>query len=217
LARRGQGRPGAAAGGFTIVELLATLMIVSLLFALILPNLDALVPSARLRGSGSRIQAELEWARSEARIQGKRMAVEFDLDRGRWRLVFPPEQRLTRDEDESALAERPDDWQELETDVRFAGLGDARSGLAQRGTYRVVFDEYGFTADQVIVLQRTSDPEHTWSMALSGLSGKSDTTESETGEKSAPTAPASRSSKPWWRSRSCPPSSSATSASAPPR
>lgn len=186
MARRGQGRPGAAAGGFTIVELLATLMIVSLLFALILPNLDALVPSARLRGSGSRIQAELEWARSEARIQGKRMAVELDLDRGRWRLVYPPEQRLTRDEDESALAERPDDWSGLDEDVRFAGAGDGKAGLAQKGLYRVVFDEYGFTADQSIVLQRASEPDHTWTLSITGLSGKADAFESERGEKPLP-------------------------------
>ena len=59
-----------AAGGFTLVELLATLMVVGLLFALVLPNLGALVPAARLRGSGVRIRSELEWARSEARIQG---------------------------------------------------------------------------------------------------------------------------------------------------
>ena len=32
-----------AAGGFTLVELLATLMVVGLLFALVLPNLGALV------------------------------------------------------------------------------------------------------------------------------------------------------------------------------
>jgi len=186
LTRRGHGQPSTAAGGFTIVELLATLMIVGMLFALVLPNLDALVPSARLRGSGSRIQAELEWARSEARIQGKRMAVELDLDRGRWRLVYPPEQRLTRDEDESALAERPDDWSGLDEDVRFAGAGDGKAPLAQKGLYRVVFDEYGFTADQSIVLQRKSEPDHTWTLTVTGLSGKAETFESERGEKPLP-------------------------------
>ncbi len=173
-------------GGFTLVELLATLMVVGLLFALVLPNLGTLVPAARLRGSGVRIRSEMEWARSEARIQGKRMAVEFDLGRGIWRLVYPPEQRLTRDEDESTLAERPDDWMELEEDVRFAGAGDGKSGLAQRGLYRVVFDEYGFTGDQVLVLELKSDPRRTWTLRIHGLSGRADAFESETGEKPLP-------------------------------
>ncbi|MFN9703213.1 MAG: Tfp pilus assembly protein FimT/FimU [Planctomycetota bacterium] len=182
--RRGQ-RQGAA-GGFTLVELLATLMVVGLLFALVLPNLGALVPAARLRGSGARIRSELEWARSEARIQGKRMVVEFDLDRSMWRLVYPPEQRLTRDEDEAALAERPDDWVQLEEDVRFAGAGDGKSGLATKGLYRVAFDEYGFTGDQVLVLDLKSEPMRTWTLRIHGLSGRADASESETGEKPLP-------------------------------
>lgn len=176
------------AGGFTLVELLATLMVVGLLFALVLPNLGALVPAARLRGSGARIRSELEWARSEARIQGKRMAAEFDLDRGIWRLVYPPEQRLTRDEDEDALAERPDDWIELEEDVRFAGAGDGKNGLAQKGLYRLAFDEQGFTGDQVVILQLKSDPNHTWTLRINGLTGRADQFESETGEKPVPPA-----------------------------
>jgi Tfp pilus assembly protein FimT len=152
----------------------------------VLPNLGALVPAARLRGSGVRIRSELEWARSEARIQGKRMAAEFDLDRGIWRLVYPPEQRLTRDEDESTLVERPDDWVELEEDVGFAGAGDGKSGLAQKGLYRVVFDEYGFTGDQVLVLHLKSQPMRTWTLRIHGLSGRADAFESETGEKPLP-------------------------------
>ncbi|MCA3007842.1 MAG: prepilin-type N-terminal cleavage/methylation domain-containing protein [Phycisphaerales bacterium] len=181
-------RPGQqrAADGFTLVELLATLVVVGLLFAIVLPNLGALVPAARLRGSGVRIRSELEWARSEARIQGKRMAAEFDLDRGIWRLVYPPEQRLTRDEDESTLVERPDDWVELEEDVGFAGAGDGKSGLAQKGLYRVAFDEYGFTGDQVLVLHLKSQPMRTWTLRIHGLSGRADTFESETGEKPLP-------------------------------
>ena len=173
-------------GGFTIVELLSTMMILGLLLAIVMPNLGALVPGARLRGSGNRIRSELEWARSEARIQGKRMAVEFDLDRAIWRLVYPPEQRLTRDEDESSLAERPDVWLELEDDVKFVGAGDGKAGLAQKGLYRVVFDEYGFTGDQVVILSLDSEPQRTWTLRIHGLSGRADVVESETGEKPLP-------------------------------
>lgn len=173
-------------GGFTIIELLSTMMILGLLLAIVMPNLGALVPGARLRGSGNRIRSEMEWARSEARIQGKRMAVEFDLDRAIWRLVYPPEQRLTRDEDESTLAERPDVWLELEEDVKFVGAGDGKAGLAQKGLYRVVFDEYGFTGDQVLILSLASEPQRTWTLRIHGLSGRADVVESETGEKPLP-------------------------------
>lgn len=173
-------------GGFTIIELLVTFMILALLFAIIVPNLGALVPSARLRGSGSQILRELDWVRSEARIQGKRMAMEFDLDRARWRIVYPPEQQLTRDQEAWTLEERPDQWVDLETDVRFVGAGDGKTGLASRNVYRLIFDEYGFTGDQVLVLGLQSDPQLTWTMTIQGLNGRVDVLESEKAEVPLP-------------------------------
>jgi prepilin-type N-terminal cleavage/methylation domain-containing protein len=175
-------RPTATTAGFTLMELLVTLAILSLLFALVVPNLGALVPSARLQGSGNIIKRELDWVRSEARIQGKRMVMEFDLDRARWRIVYPPEQRLTRDQDLSTLEERPDHWQELEPDVVFAGATDARSGMTSKGIYRLIFDEYGFTADQIVALKLKSDAEQIWAFSINGLSGRITVSESEQGE-----------------------------------
>lgn len=172
----------AAVRGFSIIEILVTLMILSLLFAIVVPNLGALVPSARLRASGSKIRRELDWVRSEARIQGKPMVMEFDLDKATWCIVYPPEQRLTRDQDLSTLEEHPDQAVALETDVNFISAGDGNS-VASHGKYRLVFDEYGFTGDQVLVLGLKSDPQMTWALTIQGLSGKVDVTESEKGEK----------------------------------
>ncbi|MBL8754913.1 MAG: prepilin-type N-terminal cleavage/methylation domain-containing protein [Planctomycetes bacterium] len=172
----------ASTRGFTLVELLVVLALLALTFALIVPNIGALVPSARLSASGKQILRELDWVRSEARIQGKRMGIEFDLERGIWRIVYPPEQQLTRDQDASALEERPDQWIELETDVVFAGAGDDKAGMTRKGVYRLQFDEYGFTGDQVLVLQLKSNPDMVWSLKISGLSGRVEVEESETGE-----------------------------------
>lgn len=176
----------ARACGFTLIELLVTLMIVGLLLAIVVPNLGALVPTARLRGSGGQIQRTLDWVRSEARIQGKRMQMDFDLEHAQWRIVYPPEQRLTRDQDESTLAELPDTYEALEKDVYFVGVGDGKAGLTSHGEYRLIFDEYGFTGDQVLVLGLKSDPTLTWSMMIHGLSGKVEVIESEKGEKPMP-------------------------------
>lgn len=169
-------------GGFTLMELLVTMTLLALVFAIVVPNLGAIVPEARLEGSGKQIMRQLDWVRSEARIQGKQMNVDFDLDKSRWRIVFPPEQQLTRDQDEWTLEEHPDDWQPLEKDVVFGGVGDARNGLATRGVYRLTFDEYGFTGDQQIVLRLRSDETLVWSMTLLGLSGHTDVEKSEQGQ-----------------------------------
>lgn len=164
------------------MELLVTLTILSLMFAIVVPNLGMFVPSARLEGSGKQILRHLDWVRSEARIQGKPMSIDFDLDRQRWRIVYPPEQQLTRDQDAWTLEERTDHWQELEQDVVFAGIGDVVHGLATKGLYRLTFDEYGFTADQLLVLKLASDGDMVWSMSILGLSGRTSVLQSETGE-----------------------------------
>ena len=45
----------ASTRGFTLVELLVVLALLALTFALIVPNIGALVPSARLSASGKQI------------------------------------------------------------------------------------------------------------------------------------------------------------------
>jgi prepilin-type N-terminal cleavage/methylation domain-containing protein len=168
--------------GFTLMELLVTLTVMALLFAIVIPNLDAFIPGARLDSAGKQIQRQLDWLRSEARIQGKRIAVDFDLDNARWRWVGPPEQQLTRDQGEWTLGENPEQWTALGDDVVFGGAGDATNGLAHRGVYRLAFDEYGFTGDQMIVLKLKSDPTMVWSLSLQGLNGRMTIHASETGD-----------------------------------
>jgi type II secretion system protein H len=167
--------------GFTLIEVLVTMAIVATVIAIVVPNLGALVPAARLDASGSRLRREIDWARSEARIQGKRMAIELDLQKARWRIVLPPDQQLARDQDAWTLEEKFERWIELEKDVVFQGAGDARNGIATHGLYRVVFDEYGFSADQVIALRLESDPTMVWSLKLQGLSGQVTVERSEDG------------------------------------
>ncbi|MFM1873451.1 MAG: hypothetical protein RL398_2873 [Planctomycetota bacterium] len=174
--------------GFTLMELLVTLTVMALAFAIVLPNLGAFVPEAKLDGSANRISRTLDRIRSEARIQARPMHLELDLRNSQWRVVWPPEEQLTRDQDVTSLEERLDEWQYLETGVKFAGVGDANKGLATSGLYRVTFDEYGFTADQVIVLKLDADQDMVWSLQIDGLSGRTRLERSESGEMLRPVA-----------------------------
>jgi len=176
-------------GGFTLIEVLVAVALVALSLAIVAPNLHGLVPSARLDGSGKKILSWLQTIRSEARIQAKRMEMEFDLDKARYRIIWPPEERLTSDQivyRDDEVADESKDWIDLETDVVFAGAGDPSTGLVEKGLYRVSYDEYGATADQVLILSLASDPDFVWSMAIRGLTGKVDTMKSESGERVFP-------------------------------
>ena len=181
-------RPDRGDRGFTLMELLVTLTIMALAFAIVVPNLGAFVPEAKLDGSANRITRTLDRIRSEARIGARPMHLELDLRNAQWRVVWPPDQMLSRDQDLSTLEERLDEWQYLESGVVFAGAGDANKGLATSGVYRVTFDEYGFTADQVVVLKLTSDETMVWSLQIDGLSGRTRLERSESGEMVRPVA-----------------------------
>jgi len=175
--------------GFTLLELICVIAGMSLLIGIIAPNLTALVPTARLDGSSKAIMTKLQMARSEARIQAKRMEMEFDLEVGRYRTILPPEEQLTTDQimysDEDTDDENKD-WIDLDTDVIFAGAGDSRTGIIKKGKYRVVFDEYGFSADQVIAIKLKSDETMVWSVLIRGLTGKVEVVKSEEGELAEP-------------------------------
>lgn len=171
-------RPGPAnARGFTLLELMAALALLGLLATLIAPNLYSLVPEARLDASARALQSAMTLARSNARIQAKTIAIELDLDHAYYRTVWPPEDQLTsedvvvRDEDLDFDAQG---WRELEPGVRITGAGDFGTSLADKGRYRVQFDAYGYSSDQVIHLQLEGDDKLIWTLVVHGLTGKVD-------------------------------------------
>jgi prepilin-type N-terminal cleavage/methylation domain-containing protein len=124
------------ASGFTLLELLVTMTMIVMATAMVLPNLGALVPSAKLEGSGKQILRTIDWVRSEARIQARPMTIEFDLDKARWRMVYPPELRLTRDQDENELAAWSDEWNDLEKGVVFGAPATAATASPRRAPTR---------------------------------------------------------------------------------
>lgn len=159
------------AGGFTLIELLVVVMIAALMSGMVIANLGSFVPAARLEGSGKQILMQLDYLRSEARIRGREMSMELDLDRARWRIIYPPDVQLTLDQDPDTLEEWSFDWQYLEDTVVFSGAGDAMNGLVKKGLYRIRFDEYGFSSDQVVALRLENDANKVWSLTLRGLTG----------------------------------------------
>ncbi len=176
LPRRGAPTDRAAAGGFTIVEIMVVLLIVGLITAMVVPNLGAFVPKAKLDAAAKLVVVNIDNMRSEARIQGKRCKLEFDLDHATWRRVFPPEERLTTDADVRDQEPQYEDWSPIEKDdgIRILSAGNAVEGKAHSGVFALVFDHNGFTGDQTIVLQLIADPTMVWTINVHGLTGQCD-------------------------------------------
>lgn len=166
--------PAAARGGFTLLELMVTILVIGLISALVVPNLEAFVPKARLDSAARVLASNIDFMRSTARIQAKRCTLELDLKQARWRRVMPPEQQLTTDQDVDTLEPMHEDWTPLDDDVAFAGAGNPIDGIARDGTFKLVFDENGFTGDQAIMLTLRSDPKMIWTVRVRGLTGECD-------------------------------------------
>ena len=159
------------AAGFTLIELMLVVAIAALVIQLVVINIGAFLRVKSMNSAGQQLISQLDFIRSEARLQGKDYRIELDLDNHRYRTVLPPEQRLLSSEVEKE--ELKTSWTPLGENVAFlshsiAGGPTARSGLAP-----IAFDPHGFTADQTIYLVHTADEDMVWSIQLRGLTGVS--------------------------------------------
>ena len=66
--------------GFTLIELMIVVAIMALVVKIVMVNIGALIPSSALDSVAAKIQSELDFIRSEAKIQGKQYKLQFDLD-----------------------------------------------------------------------------------------------------------------------------------------
>lgn len=83
-------RRGHSGRGFTLVELLAVVFIVSVIALALIPALDNMVPSYRLRAAARNVGSMIELAQSEAIAGRKEFAIAYDLDENTFWIVLPP-------------------------------------------------------------------------------------------------------------------------------
>jgi type II secretion system protein H len=179
--RPSQPAPHRHADGFTLIELMVVLAIGALILQFVMVNIAGMVPRTKLDAEAKRLLANLDFLRSEARIQGKRYILEIDLDHPRWRMVIPAEERLTSEQTLEETMPRALEWTPLEEGVKFAGAGNPINTYVRHKTYEIVFDESGQTADLSVFLKLDQDPKLVWTVQLRGLTGHGEVLTSENG------------------------------------
>lgn len=173
-------------GGFTLIEVLLVVALMGLIVGMVAPNLGAFVPKAKLDAAAKVLRGHIDFVRSEARIQGKRCALELDIDKGNWRYALPPEERLTTDQDVESLEPRREEWQVLQDGVQIVAVGNPNEGMAKNGVFAITFDQNGNTADQSVVLRLIADPTMVWTVNIRGLTGLCETVENFDGKEQLP-------------------------------
>jgi prepilin-type N-terminal cleavage/methylation domain-containing protein len=171
--------------GFTLVELLVVLAVMGLLLRTVVSNYRADIPLVSLRATATAIAAELDFLRTEARLQGGRYGMEIDLAKQAFRIILPPERRKPK-EDEEALKSQKLMWSVFEKGVRLTGvnLGD-KEEARNVGTIKVVFDERGRTQQKVLIFRHQDEAELIFSVIIPALGGN---VEARVGDHGFPTA-----------------------------
>jgi prepilin-type N-terminal cleavage/methylation domain-containing protein len=90
LLRRPVLRPrGLSRGGFTLMELMAVVLLIGVIAALAVTRLDFMVPKYRLRGGARDVASVLKQGKARAAAGGKDCYFEADLSQGRYWLLAP--------------------------------------------------------------------------------------------------------------------------------
>lgn len=103
--------------GFSMVEILAVLVILGMIAALVSVNMEAILPRAQLHSTVREIAAMIQGARADAISRNAVFKIEYDLDRHRYRKNTPFRLGggLAPTEEERVAF----DWIEMPPSVRF--------------------------------------------------------------------------------------------------
>jgi prepilin-type N-terminal cleavage/methylation domain-containing protein len=92
--------------GFSLIELMAVMIILGAFLMAVVPALDGLVPSYRLKGAAREIATAMEQAQSEAVGNRREYQLAYDLDTDTYWLVLPPKRK---DEDREEADKTPEE------------------------------------------------------------------------------------------------------------
>ena len=163
--------------GFSFVELMVVLAILSFAFAYAVLHLDGATGSARLSSAARQVGTTIEFLRGHA-IQARRpIELYLDLDHGKWRIVLPPrpsEREADRQEQEDVLYTE-DVF--LPPNIRFEGVQLDAQDSQNSGEMVLTFSPLGEIAPNGFLVRLVSDEiaddeRSRFSIEVNGLTGE---------------------------------------------
>lgn len=87
--RARRARRSGARAGFSLIEMLAVLVILGLMAGIVMVSWRAILPAEQLHSAVRALAGSLQSARSEAIARNGEYRIQYDLENGRYRLVTP--------------------------------------------------------------------------------------------------------------------------------
>jgi len=170
-ARRSANGPAA---GFTFIELMVVIAILSLLASIVVVNLDGISAPTKLRGTARSIGNQLLELKEMAALKDRAMSLEMDLEHQRWRVIDAPSVVDIPDEHEREDATFVGDWVETPEGVRIQEVSFSSTDVDSSGSLVVTFQSDGEVSPSgfVAFLKHDTLPEDEGiSVEVSGLTG----------------------------------------------
>jgi prepilin-type N-terminal cleavage/methylation domain-containing protein len=162
--------------GFTFVEMLVVLFVLSLMTAMVVVNLDGITARSELSAAGRDLGNKMVFLRDLSLMHSSEYTLEVDLDGQRWRSYWNPTETDIPDEDERREAVEPDDldWYELRRGITIEEIAFGRSDTETGDVVALTFSEKGelFPSGFVAYLRHESlGDDDGLSVEVSGLTG----------------------------------------------
>ncbi|OHB69389.1 MAG: hypothetical protein A2W23_01435 [Planctomycetes bacterium RBG_16_43_13] len=165
--------------GFTLIEIVLVVAIISMILLLAGTNIDYLIPEYALRGVAREMGALMKMAKTEAAVSGRDVYIEYDLSKGEYWLLVAFEKK-----DENAPTDVPDanekpftpQYQyerlfkkQLPTSVFFVDVIFGEGQRIDKGVATVRVSPFGFANHHIVNLKNTDDK--IMAVKINGLTG----------------------------------------------
>jgi prepilin-type N-terminal cleavage/methylation domain-containing protein len=160
--------------GFTFIEMMVVIFIISLAATLVVANMDGLTARSTLSSAGRDMGNRLMFLRDIAVVQGREMSLEIDFDQQGWRWVDRPSVTEIPDDSEREEATFYGTFYELADGVILEEIAFGRDDVESGDKFELTFSESGelFPSGFVAYLRHEKLPEEDGlSIEVSGLTG----------------------------------------------
>ncbi|MFT7517667.1 MAG: prepilin-type N-terminal cleavage/methylation domain-containing protein [Myxococcota bacterium] len=157
------------AAGFTLIEITAVVILISLLMSMAVVRLDSALPSTRNESMARELIANLDFARMQAIGRGQSYALVLDFEEQRFGIQLPFDDQgklIANDEDKPILR-----WHKVSDGVMLRSILDPRGVRIREGKYSIPFDAQGAARDVYIYLGAEQNTDYELTIRILGLTG----------------------------------------------